>query len=276
MLIPLIANGPLQGPSPTLIADHGAAKDHVSHAAKQDTKDTFGALFREGDIAKKPPAVAQETGIPVYGETPEDEIGLEGRADQDADFKTEPDVASGLITSDQEDAPDRTETATLMAPNQFDSDTQSDPGKQVAPNPELRIGKADQDKNLETVKNISPLSVAPSPLPVNADLQDATEANKIIANAPMGANKTMVPDQEGPATPAAPVANKNVAAPTTGPAEQTPIEGAKAQPLTASAAAILPKPQKTAQTCPNAVGPACLPRVLRSSARWINPSKPTA
>ncbi|SHL26369.1 Flagellar hook-length control protein FliK [Roseovarius marisflavi] len=204
MLIPLIANGPLQGPPPTPIAGHGAAQDPASQTAKQDTKDTFGALFSEGDMAKKPSAVAQETGIPVDGETPEDEIGLEGSADQDTDFETEPDVAPGLITSDQDDAPDRTETATLVAPNRFDPDTQNDLGKQVSQNPELRNVKANQDTNLETVEN-------------------------------------MVPDQEGPATPAAPAANRNVAVPTTGPAEQTPIEGAKAQPLAASAAAIIAK-----------------------------------
>lgn len=224
MLIPLIANGPLQGPPATPIASHGAAKDHAGQTANQDTKDTFGALFREGDMAKKTPqpAKAQERGTPVDGDNPEDDIEIEGGADQGLDIEIEPDLPPEMIandTGDQEDAPDRAE---------------SDPGKQVAPNP-------------DTVENISSLLAASAPLPqgvggpesgdgntlaLNVGLKDATEANKAIAK------ENMVPNQGGPAAPAG---EGDLAAPPTGSMAQTPVEAAKAQPLSASAAAIITK-----------------------------------
>ena len=235
MLIPLIANGPLKGPPPTPIAGHGAAQDPASQTAKQDTKDTFGALFREGDMAKKTPQPekAQETGTPADGETPEGEVEIEGGADQGLDIETEPDLPPEMIaggTGDQEDAPRRAKS------------TESDPGKQVAPNP-------------DTVENISPLLAASARLPqdvsgqrsvdgntlaLNLGLKDATEANKVIAK------ENTVPHQGGPAAPAR---DGNLAALPTSPMAQTPVEAAKAQPLSASVAAII---TKTAEDSTNA------------------------
>ena len=121
MPIPLIANSPLQGPSPTLSASHGAPNGHGAHSTKQGTKDAFGALFREDGLAKKPSQtpIAQKNSVPADRKTPEDESEIEVHADHDAGIETESDVIASDI-GDQEDVPtvtdQRTDTKTGAGP----------------------------------------------------------------------------------------------------------------------------------------------------------------
>lgn len=276
MLIPLIANGPLQGPSPTPTPGRGAEKDRATQDAM---KDAFGTLFQEGNVTKSIAQTpkAQDASIPADPKTAEGEVGIEVTAESESATESEHHGASDPHLGDMDDQeylptfPNVTlgpnssaETTVRVGTTQPDPIAQTDFNDQVEPSNPTQINDADPSTDFTGAQNASPLSmtahagteygslresVLRNTVPLNARPEAAPEPDNAVTTAQMATKEGLPPGQQKPRTVAiGPVTpHGNGVASAEDAVENIPGETAKAERQTATNA-----PTSSATTAPQA------------------------
>ncbi|SFO14695.1 hook-length control protein FliK [Roseovarius lutimaris] len=233
MLIPLIANGPLQGPPPTPTPGRGAEKDRATQDAM---KDAFGTLFQEGNVTKSIAQTpkAQDANRTAEPETTKDDAGMEATVYPDGEAETEYGVATDPFVEDTSD--------------------QLDPDLQIEPNQQAQINAADTGTDVMAAQQALPLSMASNPeaengRAANTDHVIAPAVNTVVRAAQMATKEGLPPGQQKPRTVAVgPVTpHGNGVASAEDAVENIPGETAKAERQTATNA-----PTSSATTAPQA------------------------